>query len=375
MARQLRSTITSEGQLEVSLVDVETSAPAPDEVVVRVEAAPINPSDLGLLLGPADMSQAAASGTPDHPVITAPVPPALLPALAARFDQSLPVGNEGAGVVVEAGTSDAAQALLGTTVAALGREMYSQFRVLPVAQCLPLPAGTTPAEGAACFVNPLTVLGMVETMRLEGHTALVHSAAASNLGQMLQKLCLAEGIDLVNVVRRPEQAALLESIGARYVCDSSDDSFEDDLTAALTATGATLAFDATGGGQLAGQILGCMERAAMADNPEFSRYGSTVHKQVYIYGGLDTSPTELRRNFGMAWGIGGWLLPHFLGRIGPEASAPLRERVANELKTTFASRYAKEISLAEALDLENIAVYGKRATGEKYLINPNKGVA
>ena len=374
MARQLHSTITSDGRLELSLADIETPAPGPDEVVMRVEAAPINPSDLGLLFGPADMSKAEASGTPDNPLISAPIPPQLLPMVADRFDQPMPVGNEGAGVVVEAGSSAAAQALLGKTVAAIGRDMYVQSRVLNVAQCLLLHDGTTPTEGASCFVNPLTVLGMVETMRLEGHSALVHTAAASNLGQMLQKICLDEDIGLVNIVRRPEHVELLKSIGARYVCDTSTASFADDLTEALSETGATIAFDATGGGLLASQVLGCMEVAAMANNPGFSRYGSTVHKQVYIYGGLDTSPTELRRNFGMAWGIGGWLLPPFLERIGPEAAGRLRQRVADEVTTTFASSYAKEISLAEALDLDNIAVYNKRATGEKYLINPNKGV-
>ena len=374
MARQLQSKITSDGRLEVSLADIEMPAPGPDEVVLRVEAAPINPSDLGLLFGPADMSKATASGTPDNPRISAPIPSQLLTMVADRFDQPMPVGNEGAGVVVEAGSSAAAQALLGKTVAALGRDMYVQSRVLNVAQCLLLHDGTTPTEGASCFVNPLTVLGMVETMRLEGHSALVHTAAASNLGQMLQKICLDEDIDLVNIVRRPEHVELLKSIGARYVCDTSRASFADDLTEALSETGATIAFDATGGGLLASQLLGCMEVAAMANNPGFSRYGSTVHKQVYIYGGLDTSPTELRRNFGMAWGIGGWLLPPFLERIGPEAAGRLRQRVADEVTTTFASSYAKEISLAEALDLDNIAVYNKRATGEKYLINPNKDV-
>jgi NADPH2:quinone reductase len=366
--------ITSDGQLELSLLEVETPKPGPNEVVVRIEAAPINPSDLGLLLGPADMTQAKASGTPDQPVVTAPVPPELLPAMADRFDQSMMVGNEGAGVVVEAGDSDAAQALLGRTVATLGGAMYAQFRVVNVAQALLLHEGTTAMEGASCFVNPLTVLGMVETMRLENHTALVHTAAASNLGQMLLKVCLDENIGLVNVVRRPEHVALLKSMGASHVCDMSEASFVDDLTAALRETGATLAFDATGGGILASQILGAMEAAAMANNPGFNRYGSNVHKQLYIYGGLDTSPTELRRNFGMAWGIGGWLLPPFLERVGPEAAERLRQQVADQVKTTFASSYAKVISLAEALHLENIAVYNQRATGEKYLINPNKDI-
>ncbi len=371
-SRQIRSTITSDGRLELSLADVELPAPGPDEVVLRVEAAPINPSDLGLLIGPADMSRAEASGTPDRPVVTAPIPDRLLASQADRFDQSLPAGNEGAGVVVEAGAGEAAQALLGKTVAAIAREMYSQYRIMNVAQCLELHEGTTPEQGASCFVNPLTVLGMVETMRLEGHTALVHTAAASNLGQMLQKVCNDEGIELVNVVRRPEHIELLQGIGATNVCDTSAASFEDDLTAALIETGATLAFDATGGGPLANQLLNCMETAAKAKNPGFNRYGSNVHKQVYIYGGLDTSPTVLHRTYGLAWGLGGWLLTPFLERVGPEAAERLRRRVADEVTTTFASHYTKEVSLAEALDLDHIAVYNRRATGEKYLVNPNK---
>lgn len=371
-SRQIHSTVTSDGQLTLSLAELDLPSPGPDEVVVRVEAAPINPSDLGLLIGPADVSQAQVSGTAADPQVTAPIPAKLVASQAARFDLPMAAGNEGAGVVVEAGSSGAAQALLGKTVAAIAREMYSQYRVMHVSQCLLLHDGTTPAEGASCFVNPLTVLGMVETMRLEGHTALVHTAAASNLGQMLQKVCNDEAIDLVNVVRRPEHVELLQGLGARYVCDTSAPTFQDDLTEALIETGATLAFDATGGGPLPNQLLSCMEAAANAKQPGFNRYGSNIYKQVYIYGGLDTSPTVLQRNFGLAWGLGGWLLTPFLERIGPEASERLRQRVADEVTTTFASQYAREISLAEALDPQHIAVYNRRATGEKYLINPNK---
>jgi NADPH2:quinone reductase len=290
--------------------------------------------------------------------------------VAGRIDQSVPVGNEGAGVVVDAGSEPSAQRLLGKTVAILGGAMYAQYRTMKAKQCLLLPPGTTPAEGASCFVNPLTVLGMVETMRREGHTAIVHTAAASNLGQMLQKLCLVEKIPLVNIVRKPEQEALLRSIGATHVCNSSSTSFMDDLTDALAATGATIAFDATGGGKLASQILTCMEAAAVRKMKEYSRYGSTTFKQVYIYGGLDRSPTELTRNYGMMWSLGGWLLTPFLQKIGPEAAQKLRERVAAEVKTTFSSSYAREISLAEALQLDSIEVYGRQATGKKYLISP-----
>ena len=371
---QLRSTVKKDGLLELSLAEVPIAEPKADEVLVRIEASPINPSDLGLLFGGADMSTAKASGTADRPVVTATIAPEMMRALAGRIDQPMPVGNEGAGVVVAAGSSPAAQALVGKVVAILGGAMYAQYRVMKAAGCLVLPDGTTPAEGASCFVNPLTALGMVETMRREGHKALVHTAAASNLGQMLVRLCNADGIGLVNIVRKPEQVALLHRIGAKHVCNTSAPTFMDDLTAALVETGATIAFDAIGGGKQASQILTCMERAASRTATEYSRYGSTTHKQVYIYGGLDRGPTELTRSFGMAWGLGGWLLPAFLQKIGFEAAQQLRERVAREIKTTFASRYTKVVSLAEALQPQEIAIYGRQATGEKYLIDPSKGL-
>jgi NADPH2:quinone reductase len=369
---QLRSLIKADGELEISLHEVPTPEPAADDVIVRIEATPINPSDIGLLFGAADMATARVSGTPARPVVTAQVPERAMKSMAARVGQSLPVGNEGAGTVVAAGASPAAQALLGKTVAVLGGAMYAQYRAIRADQCLVLPEGASAAEGASCFVNPLTALGMVETMRREGHKALVHTAAASNLGQMLNRICLKDGIGLVNIVRKPEQVALLKDIGAKFVCDSSAPSFLADLTEALVQTGATIAFDATGGGRLAGQILGCMEAALSRTATEYSRYGSTTHKQVYIYGGLDTGPTEIVRNFGFAWGMGGWLLFPFLQKIGPEAVQALKARVAAELKTTFASHYANEISLAEALQPEAIAVYAQRATGHKVLINPNR---
>ena len=371
---QLRSTVSGAGKLTLDLAQIDVPELKSEEVLVRVEASPINPSDLGLLFGLADMSTASQSGTTEAPVITADVPPNVLKGLAPRLDQSLPVGNEGGGVVVAAGESELAQSMLGKTVGILGGAMYTQFRALKAKQCLVMPEGTTPAEAASCFVNPLTALGMTETMKAEGHSALVHTAAASNLGQMLNKICLADGIQLVNVVRKQEQVDVLKAIGAAHVCNSSDENFMEQLTNALAETGATIAFDATGGGPLAGQILTAMERAANMTAKEYSRYGSTTHKQVYIYGGLDRRPTEFNRNFGMAWGVGGWLLTPFLQNIGFEAAEALRQRVANEIKTTFASSYTAEVSLAEALTLDAVKVYGKQATGEKYLINPNKGV-
>jgi NADPH2:quinone reductase len=369
---QLRSLVKKAGILELSLVTVDVPEPKPEEVIVRVDASPINPSDQGLLFGSADLSTAKLSGTAASPVVTATVPPAALQMLAGRVDQSMPVGNEAAGVVVRAGTSPAAQALLGQTVAIVGGGMYTQYRCIKAAQCLVLPPGTTPAEGASWFVNPLTALGMVATMRAEGHKALAHTAAASNLGQMLNRICLKDGVPLVNIVRRAEHVALLKGSGATHVCNSSAPSFIDDLTEALAATGATIAFDAVGGGKLAGQILTAMEAAINRTAKEYSRYGSTTHKQVYIYGGLDRGPTEFTRTFGQYWGLGGWLLTPFLQKIGFEAAQKLRERVASEIKTTFASTYTKKITLAEALRLEEIAVYSRQATGEKYLIEPNR---
>jgi len=370
---QLRSLIKKSGELEISLAAVPIPEPSADEVVVRVEASPINPSDLGLLVGAADMTTAKASGTKDAPVITARVPEVAMRAMAGRLDESMPVGNEGAGVVVKTGSSEAAKALMGKTVAMIGGAMYAQYRTMRAGDCLVLPEGITPAEGASCFVNPLTSLGMVETMRREGHKALVHTAAASNLGQMLNKICLKDGVGLVNIVRSAEQAEILHKIGAKHVVDSTAPTFMEDLTKALVETGATLAFDAIGGGKLAGQILTCMEAAINKTAKVYSRYGSSVHKQVYIYGGLDLRPTELNRAFGMTWGVGGWLLTPFLQKISPADALRLRQRVVAELKTTFASHYTQVVSLQEALQLSHIAVYAKRATGEKYLINPNKG--
>ena len=367
---ELRSIVTSAGELRLSLENVEISAPTGDQILVRVEATPINPSDLGLLVGPADVANAKVAGG----VTTAPVPQGMMRMLAARLDQSLPVGNEGAGTVIAAGPDPAAQALVGRKVAAIGGAMYAQYRTVRAADALPLPADASAADGASCFVNPLTALSMVEVMRLEGHTGLVHTAAASNLGQMLNRICQNEGVPLVNIVRSPAQAKILTDAGAKHVLDSTAPGFLEALIAALDETGATLAFDAIGGGKLASQILMAMEAAASRKAGAYSRYGSTIHKQVYIYGGLDTGPTELARSYGMIWGIGGWLLTPFLVKIGAEGAQKLRSRVAAELKTTFASHYTAEISLAEVLDPKVMAAYNKKTTGEKYLIIPTKGM-
>jgi NADPH:quinone reductase-like Zn-dependent oxidoreductase len=372
---QLRSLVTSGGELELSLARLSVAQPAPEQVVVRVEAAPVNPSDLGMLLGAADPSTARLSGSASEPLTTMTIPEVLRNSMAGRVGIPMEVGNEGAGVVVGVGASDLARSLLNKNVAILAGGMYAQYRTVRAVDCLVLPDGATPRDGASCFVNPLTALGMVETMRRENHTALVHTAAASNLGLMLNKICLQDGVGLVNIVRSREQEELLKGLGAVHVCNSTSPDFRGALTDAIFATGATLAFDAIGGGKLAGLILSCMEAAQGRKATSYSRYGSTVHKQLYIYGGLDTAPTELNRTFGMAWGIGGWLVTSFLAKIGEAEAIKLRKRIAAELKTTFASHYTAEVSLFEALQPEMLVAFSKKATGEKFLINPAKGRA
>jgi NADPH:quinone reductase len=371
---QLRSMVRHTGELVLSLAEIPVPRPGPGEVLVRIEASPLNPSDHGLLFGAADMGAAVASGTPGRPIVTAPVPPRAMQLMGSRLDQSLAVGNEGAGVVVDTGASEAARALLGKKVAMMGGAMYSQYRSIAADQCLLLPDDVPVAVGASAFVNPLTALGMIETMRLEGHHAIVHSAAASNLGHMLHRLCTSENIGLVNIVRSEEQRTLLRSMGAVHVCNSRSPRFTEELDEAIDATGATLAFDAIGGGLLADQILKSMELTASKSLKTFSRYGSSVHKQVYVYGNLDSGRTELARAYGLSWGIGGWLVTNFMEKLRPATVVEMKERIANELLTTFLSRHSREISLAEALQLEVIAAYRKRETGQKYLINPNKDI-
>jgi NADPH2:quinone reductase len=373
-SKEIRSKVTSEGNIELSITKSEKPIPSADEVLIRVEAAPINPSDLGLLLSfAADLSSISSSGTEEEMVTSMKIHPALMGSMKPRLDQSMQAGNEGAGIIEDAGEN--VKELIGKTVGLAGGAMYSQYRCVPAASCLVMDEGTSPAEAASCFVNPLTALSFVETMKIENHTALVHTAAASNLGQMLVKICKDDGIPLVNIVRKSEHVELLKNLGAEYVCNTSDDNFMDTLVSALVETGATLGFDATGGGnggELPGQILSAMEIAANKTAKEYSRYGSDTYKQVYIYGGLDQSPTILKRAYGMSWGLGGWLLTPMIGRIGMEKFQQMRMRVAKEIKTTFASSYAQEISFEQMLQPEIIKSYAKQATGEKYLVNPHK---
>lgn len=369
---QMISTVNESGELRLELVEKPVPVPDADQVLVRIEAAPINPSDQGVMFGWADISAAASSGAGQHKVLSAPVSEQGMRVMKARMGQALPVGNEGAGTVVATGSGGLAKSLEGKIVAVMGGSMYAQYRCVDAASCLPLLEGHSAKDGASCFVNPLTALSMVETMKMEGHSALVHTAAASNLGQMLVRICQADEVELVNIVRKEEQAALLRDMGAKYVVNTSSDNFMAELTDAIHATGATLAFDATGGGTLASNILACMEAAAARTPGAYSIYGSVKHKQVYLYGNLDTSATVLQRAYGMAWGVGGWLLPNFLAKAGMDVAARLRARVARELKTTFVSHYTNEISLEEALDADTVRQYYAKHTGEKFLICPQK---
>ena len=373
-SKEIRSTVTDKGNIEISITKVDMPVAADDEVLIKVHAAPINPSDLGLLLSfAADLSNINVSGSGEGTVTSIKIHPALMGSMKPRLNQSMPVGNEGAGVIIDAGVNT--KALIGKTVGLAGGAMYSQYRCVSAASCLVMDDGTSPAEAASSFVNPLTALAFVETMRMENHTAMVHTAAASNLGQMLVKICKDDGIPLVNIVRKQEQVDILKNIGAKYVCNTSDSDFMENLVSALIATGATLGFDATGGGnngKLPGQILAAMEIAANKTAKEYSRYGSDTYKQVYIYGGLDQSPTILKRAYGMSWGLGGWLLTPMIGKIGMEKFQEMRIRVAKEIKSTFSSSYAQEISFEEMLQPEIIKSYAKQATGKKYLVNPHK---
>jgi NADPH:quinone reductase len=368
-ARALHSTLTTDARLRLTLEEIDLGEPAADDVIIRVDAAPINPTDLYLMLSMADLSRATNEGG----ALVAPVPAAVVAMSAGRLDKPLPVGTEGAGTVVAAGASPAAQALVGKIVAAANGGMFATHRKLPAAAVRELPPGRTAEEGASSFVNPMTALSFVETMRAEGHRALVHTAAASNLGQMLVKICAADGVGLVNIVRRPAQVEQLRALGAEHVVDSSAPTFADDLVAAIGATRATLAFDAIGGGTLASQILTAMERVAAAEMTTFSHYGSSTPKQVYIYGGLDRGPTTLVRIFGLTWGIAGYLVSHALRKLGPEAYGRMTRRVMAELTTTFHSHYQGRVALAQLLDPDVMRRCAQTATGEKYLVSQSGG--
>ncbi len=362
--------VNADATLELYLDHAPVAGPRDHEVTVKILATPINPSDLGLMVGAADMSTARATDRNGLPGITADVPPPGMRAMASRVGEALPIGNEGCGLVVAVGASPQAQALMGKTVAVLGGSIYAQYRTLPAAMCMELPDGTDARDGASCFVNPLTALGFTETMKAEGYAGIIHAAAASNLGQMLVRICKADAIPLINIVRNQAQVDLLKGIGAEHVLDSSAENFVNDLTDKIEATGIFLGFDPIGGGKLSSQILGAMEAAAVRRMTEYSRYGSDQMKQVYIYGGLDMGPTILNRSFGLTWSLGGWLLTPFMAKAGGEVVGRMRKRVADELTTTFKSHYSHEVSLEDALKLDTIHAYNAKRTGEKFLIRP-----
>jgi NADPH:quinone reductase-like Zn-dependent oxidoreductase len=371
-SKQLFTLISNEGQLEISLKTVDVPQPKAHEVIVRIEAAPINPSDMWPMFGPANLAEGVLSE--DKSTFSAPVHKGILPRIKSRLGQVLPIGNEGAGTVIAAGDSEAAQSLMGKTVAILTGGTYAQYCCVPAQACIVHNESTSAINAASSFVNPLTALGMVETMRMEGHTALVHTAAASSLGQMLNKICLAQDVPLVNIVRSQQQADILKEIGATYICDSSSKTFKADLYQAIDETGATLAFDAIGGGEIVSDILTAMEHSGSKDAVGFNTYGSESNKQVYIYGGLDFSPSILNRAYGMTWGIGGWLLMRFLAKLQPQQIVKLQQQVANEITTTFACTFTEELSFEQAMTPAIVLQYNAKKTGGKYLINPNKNL-
>ena len=365
---QLQSCVHENNTIECALFEVDIPDPGPDEVLIKVEAAPINPSDLGLMFGILNTDTATAAELNGFPAVSLPVPEAMMRAMKTRVGQWLPAGNEGAGTVVAAGSSDEAQALMGKRVGVFGGELFAQYRCMSAMQCMALPDDVTAEEGASCVVNPMTALGFVETAKMEGHKAIVHAAAASNLGQMLHRICAEDGIPLVNIVRSDDQVAMLRGQGAEHVLNSTDENFQKTLTAAVELTGATIAFDPIGGGLLSNQILTAMEVAAQKRMPVWSRYGSDEHKQIYIYGMLDPAPTALTRGYGFAWSVSGWLLMPFLQRAGLERMFAMQQRVLSGLKTTFASQYSDRVSLEQALELSAVQAYGRKATGQKTLI-------
>ena len=363
--RQLISTLGADGTVTLELLEKEFPQPSANQVLVRMEAAPINPSDLAIMTTGADLAQ--ADYAPGR--VVAPVAPALVAAQSARVGRALTVGNEGAGEVVAAGEGEVAQALLGRRVACVPGAAFAEYALADAAMCLPL-GGHSAEAGASSFVNPMTALGFVETARREGHGAIVHAAAASNLGQMLNRICQEDGFGLVNIVRRQEQADLLRGQGATHVVDSSSADFERELADAIAATGAFLGFDPIGGGRTSDTCLRAMERVAARDLTEYNRYGSNRPKKMYIYGRLDLGPMILTPSYGFSWTVAGWLLTPFLMSAGMETLGRMRARVLEGLTTTFASTYKRKVDLEEMLSKEAITDYAAMATGEKYLVTP-----
>ena len=363
--KQLFSTL-ADGKLTVELAETTFADPTGNQVLVRMEAAPINPSDLAILTGAADLDNAQYS--PGKFVATMPEP--FNSAQKGRHGLRLPVGNEGAGTVIAAGEGEAAQALVGQRVACVPGNAYSQYCLAEAAMCLPL-GDMSAKEGASAFVNPMTALGFVETARMEGQSAIIHTAAASNLGQMLVRICQEDAIPLVNIVRKSEHVDLLAGMGATHIVNSSDDDFMHQLSGAIEATGAFLGFDPIGGGRMADDCFRAMEQVAVGRMTEYSRYGSEQAKKMYIYGRLDLGPTILTPAYGFGWTLSGWLLTPFLQQAGMETLMRMRKRVLDGLTTTFASSYKRQVTLEEMLTKEAVLDYRGMKTGEKYLVTPH----
>lgn len=368
---ELRATLSPVGTMRLGLDEVPVRTPGPGEVLVRVEAAPVNPTDLLLLAGPVEIASMAAGVENGRPILTAQVPAAFMPALRPRIGMKLTAGLEGAGTVIAAGKG--AEAWIGRTVAMWDGGMFAQYRTLSVENCALLPADVSAAEGASNSTNPMTALAMVETIRRQGHRAFVQTAAASNLGQMLNRIAQADGFGVVSIVRSTAQIELLRDSGAEHVLDSGSASFLSDLTDAIGATGARVAFDFIGGGRMAGTILQAMEAALRKEPGVHPLYGSSTYKHVHICGGLDRAPVELdRRPFGQAWGVSGFYVGNALAELGPDATTALRARALRELKTTFASHYAATISLCELLDPNLFEMAMLKITNGKYLLDPTR---
>jgi NADPH:quinone reductase-like Zn-dependent oxidoreductase len=361
--KQLTSTLAADGTLTNAIVETTFPDPGGRQVLVKMAAAPINPSDLGLLFASADVERAQFS--PGK--VVAQMPEAMTRASAARHGMAMPAGNEGSGTVVATGDDPAAQALMGKRVACVPGAAYAEYAVCDANLCMELPADVTFEQAASSFVNPMTALGFVETMRAEGFTGIVHAAAASNLGQMLVRICAEDGVPLVNIVRSQAQVDLLKGIGAEHVLDMTAPDFMARLIAAIEQTGAMIGFDPIGGGTLAGQLLTAMNAAA-GKGQAFSRYGSSAPKKVCIYGALDTGPTILNRSFGLTWDLAGWLLFPFLTQAGAATAARMRARVMAGLTTTFASHYKARVGLDDMLSPDAVREYNARRTGEKYLV-------
>ena len=364
--KQIFTTLSADGKLTVEVAETTFPDPRPSQVLVKMEAAPINPSDLALLFSAADLENAEFSDGR----IVADMPEPFLSGAKGRHGQRLPVGNEGAGTVVAAGSSDMAQALMGQRVACVPGSAFSEYALAEAAMCLPLGEHSA-ADGASAFVNPMTALGFAETARMEGQKAIIHSAAASNLGQMLNRICQEDGLALVNIVRKQDQADLLKGVGAEHVVNSSDDDFMSQLRSAIDATDAFFGFDPIGGGKMVDSCFKAMEQVAAAKMKEFSRYGSDQPKKMYIYGRLDLGPTILTPAYGFGWTLSGWLLTPFLQQAGMETVARMRKRVLDNLTTTFASSYKRKVTLEEMLTREAALDYRQMKTGEKYLVTPH----